>query len=106
MTDVTVLGLGNMGSAIANAFAAHGRRLTVWNRTPGRTIAGAPPRHSLLDAILSSPLIVVCVVDNTVLLDMLDEPGVGEALAGRTLINLNTGTPAEARDVQAAVIAV
>jgi phosphoglycerate dehydrogenase-like enzyme len=39
MTDeksVTVLGLGAMGSALAGAFLAAGRPVTVWNRTQGK----------------------------------------------------------------------
>ena len=34
--SVTVLGLGNMGAAIADAVIAKGHRVTVWNRSPGK----------------------------------------------------------------------
>jgi len=34
MSDVSVLGLGNMGSALARAFLENGRAVTVWNRSP------------------------------------------------------------------------
>lgn len=34
MADVTVLGIGRMGAAMARALAAAGHSVTVWNRTP------------------------------------------------------------------------
>jgi 3-hydroxyisobutyrate dehydrogenase-like beta-hydroxyacid dehydrogenase len=34
MRDVTVIGLGNMGSALARAFVEKGCSVTVWNRSP------------------------------------------------------------------------
>ena len=33
MNEVTVLGLGSMGSTIAKLLIASGHRVTVWNRT-------------------------------------------------------------------------
>ncbi|MDT4981518.1 MAG: binding domain of 6-phosphogluconate dehydrogenase, partial [Pseudonocardiales bacterium] len=33
---VAVLGLGNMGSALARRLLAAGREVIVWNRSPGR----------------------------------------------------------------------
>ena len=37
MSDVTVIGLGAMGSAIANEFLNAGHDVTVWNRGPEKT---------------------------------------------------------------------
>ncbi|MBZ4401161.1 NAD(P)-binding domain-containing protein [Myxococcus sp. AS-1-15] len=34
--DVTVIGLGKMGSALAGAFLRAGHRVTVWSRTASR----------------------------------------------------------------------
>jgi 3-hydroxyisobutyrate dehydrogenase-like beta-hydroxyacid dehydrogenase len=36
---VTVLGLGEMGSALAGAFLGGGLPTTVWNRSPGKADA-------------------------------------------------------------------
>ncbi len=36
MSDITVLGLGMMGSALARAMHGAGIDLTVWNRSPDR----------------------------------------------------------------------
>jgi len=33
MSDVTVIGLGAMGAALASAFLKDGHSVTVWNRT-------------------------------------------------------------------------
>ncbi len=33
---VSVIGLGNMGSALAEALINAGHEVTVWNRTPGK----------------------------------------------------------------------
>jgi 3-hydroxyisobutyrate dehydrogenase-like beta-hydroxyacid dehydrogenase len=36
-----VIGLGQMGAAIAQALASAGHDVTVWNRTPGKTVENA-----------------------------------------------------------------
>jgi 3-hydroxyisobutyrate dehydrogenase-like beta-hydroxyacid dehydrogenase len=36
MSDVTVIGLGAMGSAIAKAELQAGHTVTVWNRSPSK----------------------------------------------------------------------
>ncbi|MFE7977634.1 NAD(P)-dependent oxidoreductase [Streptomyces shenzhenensis] len=96
-TSVTLLGLGAMGTALARAWLAAGHPLTVWNRTPARAAAvaaeGARVADSAAAAVAANPLVVVC---------LLDDASVGEALAGtdlagRDLVNLTTCTPAQAR---------
>ncbi len=37
--DVTVIGLGAMGSALARALANAGKRVMVWNRSPDKAQA-------------------------------------------------------------------
>ena len=39
MDKVTVIGLGQMGTALAAALARGGWRVTVWNRSPGKAFA-------------------------------------------------------------------
>ena len=36
MSDITVIGLGKMGSALARAMKRAGHDLTVWNRSPAK----------------------------------------------------------------------
>jgi 3-hydroxyisobutyrate dehydrogenase-like beta-hydroxyacid dehydrogenase len=96
---VTVLGLGMMGRALARAFVTAGHPTTVWNRTPGRTgdlvAAGAIGADGAAAAISASPVVVVCVRDYPAAYDVL-EPVAG-ALGGRVVVNLTSGTSAQAR---------
>ncbi|MBT2441662.1 NAD(P)-dependent oxidoreductase [Streptomyces sp. ISL-36] len=101
---VSVLGLGMMGSALASAFLNGGHPVTVWNRSPSRTgplvAQGALPAATAAEAVAASPLVVLCLLTN----DNVDEvlAGLpGEQLAGRTLVNLTNGTPAQARSLSA-----
>jgi 3-hydroxyisobutyrate dehydrogenase-like beta-hydroxyacid dehydrogenase len=97
--DVTVVGLGAMGHALAAAFLANGHRTTVWNRTPGKAddlVAGGATRaNTVAEALAASPVVVVCMLDYPTLYDVLGDSGDG--LDGRVLVNLTNGTPAQAR---------
>lgn len=99
-TPVTVLGLGDMGKALAGAFLTQGHPTTVWNRTAGKAddlaTRGAAVAATVAEAIAASPVVVVCVVDYAAVHDVLDP--VAGTLAGRTLVNLTNGTPKQARD--------
>ena len=101
MSDVTMIGLGAMGSALARAFLRAGYSVTVWNRTAARmqplVDLGATAAPSPADAARASPVTVVCIDNYATTRRLLDEAGMLQALAGRTLIQLSTGTPAEAR---------
>jgi 3-hydroxyisobutyrate dehydrogenase-like beta-hydroxyacid dehydrogenase len=106
MTDeksVTVIGLGAMGSALAGAFLAAGRPVTVWNRTPGKAgelaARGATEAATVEEALHASRLVVACLWDHRSVHETLD-PVTG-ALAGRVLVNLTNGTPAQGRELGA-----
>ncbi|MBP1780468.1 NAD(P)-binding domain-containing protein [Micromonospora chalcea] len=96
-TPVTLLGLGAMGAALARAWLAAGHPLTVWNRTPARAAAisaeGATVADSAAEAVAANTLVVVCLLDDA----SVEEVLAGADLAGRDLVNLTTGTPAQAR---------
>ncbi|MEU9836930.1 NAD(P)-binding domain-containing protein [Streptosporangium sp. NPDC048047] len=97
--QVTVLGLGDMGSAIARTFAGRGYHTTVWNRTASRSAplvaAGASAAATAAEAVAASPLVVVCLLDGAAVDEVLGS--VGTAVAGRVLVNLTSGSPAQAR---------
>lgn len=99
LTAVSVIGLGNMGVALAGAFLKAGYPTTVWNRSSGRAeglvAKGASPAHTLASAIAASEVIVVCVSTYDVMDDLLN-PLTAE-LKGKVLVNLTTGTPEGAR---------
>ena len=99
MSDVTVIGLGNMGSALAGALLENGRSVTVWNRSPEKAIhlvdQGAVLAPSLSAAIRASPIIFVCVTNYTASDHILGEAGAD--LRGKLLVQFTTGSPQEAR---------
>ncbi|OKI19090.1 6-phosphogluconate dehydrogenase [Nocardiopsis sp. TSRI0078] len=99
-TPVTVIGLGLMGQALAGAFLRGGHPTTVWNRTAEKAeqvvSQGAGLADSVGAAVAASPLVIVCVSDYGAVHELLDP--LGEDLAGRTLVNLTSGTSAQARE--------
>lgn len=96
---VTVIGLGLMGTALAEAFLRRGHPTTVWNRSPekadGLVAKGAVRADTVEAAVTASPLVVVCVLDYAAVHTILDP--VTEALAGRTMVNLTSGSPSTVR---------
>jgi 3-hydroxyisobutyrate dehydrogenase-like beta-hydroxyacid dehydrogenase len=100
---VSVIGLGVMGSALADAMLAAGHPTTVWNRTASKSdelvTRGAHRAGTVAAALAASRVVVVCVLDNSVAHQLLDEAA-GE-VAGRTIVNLTNGTPAQARHLAA-----
>lgn len=97
---VTVVGLGAMGTALARAFLRAGHPTTVWNRTAKRiddlVADGAARAESVAAAAAASPVVVICVLDNTVVGELLDP--ISDQLAGRSIVNLTSSTPESARD--------
>lgn len=98
---VTVIGLGLMGKALATAFLKAGHPTTVWNRTPGKAdelvAQGAVLAPSVADALRAGSLVVVCLSNATAVRAAL-LPHRAE-LAGRTVVNLTSGTSEEAREI-------
>ncbi|MBO4161883.1 NAD(P)-dependent oxidoreductase [Micromonospora antibiotica] len=96
---VSVVGLGMMGSALAGAYLRAGHPTTVWNRSASRADPlveqGARRADTIADAVAASDLLVVCVVDYRALYEIF-EP-VREALDGKTIVNLTSGVPEDAR---------
>ena len=99
MSEVTVIGLGNMGSALARALLKDGRAVTVWNRSlekaaplvdMGAVLAADPSA-----AITDSPIIMVCVTNYAAANRILDQ-GITD-LPGKLLVQFTTGSPQDAR---------
>lgn len=99
---VTVIGLGDMGTALASAFIAEGHRTTVWNRTLSKADVlvqrGAHKAQTVHEAISASNLIVVCISDYAAVMSTLDAV---EDFEARTLLNVTTGSTTEARAMSA-----
>ncbi len=100
MSEITVVGLGAMGSAIAHRFLAGGLDVTVWNRTPGRTeTLVSEGAHSITDlaaAIRASPLILICVIDYKASRQLFQAAGIADTLKGLSVTQVTGGTPDDA----------
>jgi len=102
MSDITTIGLGLMGSALARTIHASGHDLTVWNRSAEKmqpfSDSGVATAKDAVSAIAASPVILLCINDYTATDALLELEEVPALLAGRTVVQLSTGTPKEARD--------
>ena len=98
--SVSIIGLGQMGSALARAYIDAGHRVTVWNRTGGKAepfqgrakVAATPA-----EACGESDLTILSVSNYEASDQVLRTPEVAEAAKGRTLVQLTSGTPSDAR---------
>lgn len=99
MKDVTVIGLGNMGSALARALQTNGHTVTVWNRSPKKAAPlvaiGAVLAPSAAAAIRASRHIIMCVTNYVAANHILGE--VATELPGKVLVQFTTGSPQDAR---------
>ncbi|MET9928539.1 MULTISPECIES: NAD(P)-binding domain-containing protein [unclassified Streptomyces] len=98
-TPVSVIGLGMMGTALAEAFLGQGHPTTVWNRSSQKAeqlvSRGATGADTVGAALTAGPLVVVCLSTDEAVHQVLD-PEV-ENLKDRVLVNLTSSTPEEAR---------
>ncbi|MBB6674338.1 NAD(P)-dependent oxidoreductase [Cohnella nanjingensis] len=105
MNEVSVIGLGPMGAALAQALLRNGHRVTVWNRSSAKADSlvreGAILAPSAAAAVSASPVTIVCVANYETSYRILDREEVVPALEGRVLVQLSTGSPQQARDNEA-----
>lgn len=98
MTDVSVIGLGAMGSALAGTLLKAGYTVAVWNRTAARAeplvAAGAVLTNSVEEAVAASPATITCIASHVETLALLED--LGTSLKGKTIIELSTGGANEA----------
>lgn len=100
---VTVIGLGQMGAVLAAVLLERGHPTTVWNRSARKARPlverGARPAATPEEAVAASPLVIVCVLDHDALHATLDP--VAGSLAGKSLVNLTSGSPEQAQEAEA-----
>lgn len=109
LAELTCVGLGLMGSALARAALTSGHRITVWNRSPGRAEAlvdlGAQEARTFAEALAASPVVLICIDNYMSIRTLLEAEGLAGHLVGRTVVNLTTGTPREAEELSVWVAA-
>jgi 3-hydroxyisobutyrate dehydrogenase-like beta-hydroxyacid dehydrogenase len=85
-SDVTMIGLGAMGSALARVFIGAGHSVTLWNRTAARmkplTSRGATAAGSPADAAMASPICVICIDNYSATRSLIEQAGMLEPLSG------------------------
>ncbi len=105
MSDVTVVGLGAMGTALAGTLINAGRKVTVWNRSPEKmdplVALGANGPSDFGEALAASPRAIVCISDYRTTEELFGRPDATSLLDGRTIVQLSTGTPKEAKQSEA-----
>lgn len=96
---VTLLGLGNMGRALARAMKARGYDVIVWSRSD-RSATAAELRvdwnPDIGEAIHSSEAVLACLSSYAATREVLDLAFERASLRGKSLIQLSTGLPDEA----------
>lgn len=102
MSKISVIGLGAMGTALAQAQLRAVHDVTVWNRTPQKmeslAALGAKGAVSVEAAVQASPLVMICIDSYATTKELLYTDEAISHLSGRTVIQFSTGTPQEARD--------
>ncbi|MEU6343419.1 NAD(P)-dependent oxidoreductase [Streptomyces sp. NPDC046977] len=108
--NVSVLGLGQMGSAIAERLVVAGHNVSVWNRSKGRADAlvakGAVELDAPAEAWDRSEVCITMVADSRALADVALAPDAGLVRSasgkGRTLIEMSTVSAEVSGEVAAA----
>ena len=102
MSAISVVGLGVMGGALAQALQRGGHTLTVWNRSAGKmapfVVNGATGAASIDEAVTASPVVLACIDSYATTRSLLGTEDVVALMPGRTLVQLGTGTPREAQE--------
>ncbi len=96
MNDVSVIGTGAMGSALANALAHSGAVVTVWNRSRAKAEALTNPNvgsaESVAEALSASPLVIISVTDQEIARSLVKQAGLdldGRVLASTSFVTLD-----------------
>ena len=101
MSDISVIGLGKMGAALASTLLQSGRSVTVWNRSVEKAAplveAGAILASSPEEAIAASEATIACIKTHKTTTELL-KPLSGQ-LSGKTILDLSTGGAEEAKEL-------
>ena len=91
---VGVIGLGLMGSALADALLDRNRNPVVWNRSPQKCDRYADTAATIADSAASaareSDVLVVCLSDYQASMEVLSSDSVGHYLSGKVIVLLST----------------
>lgn len=92
--EVGVVGLGLMGSALADVLLAGNIDLAVWNRSADKCKRFAQQGVGVADSVetlvAGCDAIIVCLTDHATSMEVLEPQAVAESMSGKTLILLST----------------
>ncbi len=98
MTNIAVLGLGSMGSALARCLLDAGHIVSVWNRTPGKADdlaeRGATVYASPGEAVAASEFTIICIKSHRETVELVE--GLDQPLSGKTVCDMSTGDTSDA----------
>lgn len=97
---VSVIGLGRMGTALAQAFLKAGIPTHVWNRSPEKAAVLADQGAQIAPSVSAAAAaadIVVCVSTYADADRLFRSPEVAAALRGKLIIQVSSGSPNQAR---------
>ncbi len=102
MTTIGFLGAGRMGTALVRTLLKNGHDVHVWNRTPEKAEAlaafGARAKATPEEAISGADMAIVNLLDYAASDAQLRRPAVTEALKGKLLVQLTSGSPMTGRE--------
>ena len=97
---VAVLGLGKMGSAVADRLIAKGFGVALWNRRSGRARAyGERVAGTVAEAVGRSEVVLTCLRDHAATVAQVKNAPVARALRGKVLVVLSSMAAEESRDL-------
>lgn len=103
MERIGIVGLGRMGSALAERMVSQGASVTTWTRS-GKTLEGIRSETDLEALARASDIIITSLYDDAAVAEVLDTlSGVGD-LQGKLVIETSTVSPTCLTDHQEAFI--
>ncbi len=105
---VAILGMGQMGRALAGRLLAAPVQVTVWNRSPGKTDAvaaqGARVARSVRDAVVGAEVVITSLADDAAVRAVALGPDGVQACIGHDSVYVEASTisPALSRELDAA----
>ncbi len=100
---VSVIGLGRMGSALAEALLNADHEVTVWNRTAAKaeplTAKGARAAASAAEALAVAEVTIICVSDHATTMEILGTVATGDSADERLLVQLSTMSADDSREL-------
>ncbi len=103
MTErIGVIGLGRMGSALAERLAAQGLPVTGWTRSGHVGLPGVSPAATLDEAVGASDVLILSLFDDAAVRDVLARLARLD-LTGRLIAETSTVSPAVLRDAAPAI---